>query len=125
MFTLTKIEGGRINVFEPQILTVGTEAVVAGQALVLDSNGLLVKCGAEVKPTFVAIANGAAGAEIPVGRVESNQIYSVDAVSGLKVGAKVKTDGNGKAITATASTAGGAEIVAVDTTTNTAYIRFV
>ena len=123
MFTLTKIEGGRINVYEPQILPVGNTAVVAGQALVL-TEGKLVACGAAVKPTFIALSAGAANAEISVGRVESNQIYSVEAVSGIVVGNKYQTSG-GKAITSTASTGGGAEIVEVDTTTNTAYIRFV
>lgn len=124
MFKLTKIEGGRINVFEPQILTVGATPVVSGQALVLKS-GKLSACDAEVKPTFIALANGSTGEEISVGRVESNQIYSVAAVSGLVVGNKYKTDGAGKAITSTTSTAGGVEVVEVDLTTNTAYVRFV
>lgn len=124
MFKLTKIEGGRINVFEPQVLTVGASAVFCGQALVLKS-GKLSACDAEVKPTFIALADGSAGEEIAVGRVESNQIYSVAAVSGLVVGNKYKTDGNGKAITSTASSAGGVEVVEVDNTTNTAYVRFV
>ena len=123
MFTLKKIEGGRINVCEPQILTVGTAAIVSGQALVL-TNGKLEACGATVKPTFIALANAAAGEDVAVGRVESNQIYSVGAVSGIVVGNKYQTSG-GKAITGTASNGGGAEIVEIDTSTNTAYIRFV
>lgn len=124
MFKLTKIEGGRINVFEPEVHTVGSEAVVSGQALVL-SGGKLTKCGSEVKPTFIALADGAENSDVYVGRVESNQIYATKAVSGLTVGVKYKTDGSGKAILATASSAGGAEVVSVDTSTNTAYIRFV
>lgn len=123
MFKLTKIENGRINVFEPEIHTVGNTAVETGQALVL-TDGKLVACGAAVKPTFIALSDGAKGENIHVGRVESNQIYETTAVSGLVVGAKYQTSG-GKAITSSASTAGGAEVVSVDTTKNKAYIRFV
>lgn len=125
MFKLTKIEGGRINVFEPEIHTVGSDAAVkAGQALVLNSSGKLAACGAAVKPTFIALADGDEGEDIHVGRVESNQIYVTNAVSGLVVGAKYQTSG-GTVITGTPSTGGGAEIVFVDTATNKAYIRFV
>ena len=120
MFTLRKIEGGRINVCEPQILTVGAAAVVSGQALVLDSNGALVKCSGN-KPTFIALANAAAGEKVAVGRVESNQIYSVSAEGlTLIVGLKYKPNDGGTALTAT--TGGSAEVVEVSG--NTAYVRF-
>lgn len=125
MFKLIKIEGGRINVFEPEIHTVDSDAAVKdGQALALNSSGKLVACGAAVKPTFIALSDGANGEDIHVGRVESNQIYETTAVSGLVVGLKYQTSG-GTAITATTSNAGGAEVVSVDATKNKAYIRFV
>lgn len=111
MFILRKIEGGRINVFEPQILTVGNTAVTSGQALVL-SSGKLVKCGATAKPTFIALADGAIGADIPVGRVETNQIYDVAAVSGVVVGTKYQLNSTADGIAANA-TDGVAEVVAV------------
>lgn len=112
MFSLRKIEGGRINVFEPHYLTVGTTAVSAGEALVL-TDGKLVKCGATSKPTFIALAGGAPDAEIAVGRVEANQIYEVPvsaAPTALTVGSKVTIGADGLTVTAT-TTSGVAEIV--------------
>lgn len=111
MFILRKIEGGRINVFEPQILTVGATAVTSGQALYL-SNGKLVKCTATTKPTFIALADGVAGADIPVGRVETNQLYDVPVVSGVVVGTKYQLDSTANGI-ATETSNGVAEVVAV------------
>lgn len=73
---LVKIEGGRINVAEPQILPVGDTAVVSGQALVLNS-GALKEAGA-AKPTFIALADAAASTSVHVARVEPNQIYEVE-----------------------------------------------
>ena len=110
MFKLTKIEGGRINVFEPQVLTVGNTAVVSGQGLIL-SNGVLVTAGAG-KPTYIALSDGAAGEDISVGRVEPNQVYETTfsvAPAGLHVGSKVTLSG-GLVVTAT-TTSGVAEIV--------------
>ena len=113
MFILRKIEGGRINVFEPQILTVGNTAVTSGQALVL-SSGKLVKCGATTKPTFIALADGAVGADIPVGRVETNQIYDVAAVApGAVVGTKYQLNSTADGIATNATENGVAEVVAV------------
>ena len=112
MFSLRKIEGGRINVFEPHYLTVGATAVSAGEALVL-TDGKLVKCGATSKPTFIALADGAADAEIAVGRVEANQIYEVPVSAvptALTVGSKVTLGSDGLTVTAT-TTSGVAEIV--------------
>ena len=112
MFSLRKIEGGRINVFEPQYLTVGATAVSTGEALVL-TDGKLVKCGATAKPAFIALADGDANAEIAVGRVESNQIYEVPvsaAPTALTVGSKVTLGADGLTVTAT-TTSGVAEIV--------------
>lgn len=121
MFILRKIEGGRINVYEPQILTVGSTAVTSGQALVL-SSGKLVKCGEDVKPTFIALADGAANSEIHVGRVDSDQIYETDAASGVVVGAKYKLNSTADGITATAASTAGAEIVALNGAT--VLVRF-
>lgn len=121
MFKLTKIEGGRINVFEPQALTVGATAVTSGEALVL-SSGKLVACGADVRPTFIALADGKPGEEIAVGRVESEQIYEVPAVTGIAVGGKYKLGADALTITSTAATTGGAEVVAVYG--ETALVRF-
>lgn len=123
MFKLTKIEGGRINVFEPQVLPVGSSAVVFGQGLVL-TDGALVSAGAG-KPTYIALADSTytvtdefgstttkSRASISVGRVESNQVYETTfsaAPTGVKVGAKVTLAGG---LTVTATTSNGvAEIV--------------
>ena len=115
---LIKIEGGRINVYEPQLLTVGTTAVVSGQALTL-SGGKLVR--ATGKPTFVALADGAANTTIPVGRVESNQVYEVALPGAVTVGNKYTLTTDGTGITTTTSD-GVAEVVYADSTV--AHVRF-
>ena len=120
MFKLTKIEGGRINVYEPQILTVGTAAVVSGEALVL-TGGVLVKCAADAKPTFIALANAPANATVPVGRVESNQIYAVAAPGELTIGEKYTINETGTGITTT-TTESVAEVVYADA--SVAHVRF-
>ena len=128
MFTLRKIEGGRINVFEPAIYPVGTADVTEGEALVLTS-GKLTKCGATTKPTFIALASGKANTEIHVGRVESNQIYEVATsadVSALAIGTKVTLSDDALYVTATA-TSGVAEIVDLNgakASGDTIYVRF-
>ena len=139
MFTLRKIEGGRINVYEPTVYPVGSSAVTEGEPLVLTS-GKLTKCGATAKPTYIALANGAAsvGTEIvtiPVGRVESNQVYEIsiaeedtnakiiDLVPGAKVSFKF-TDG---VLEGASTVAGAAEIVDLNGATkvgDTIYVRF-
>lgn len=118
---LIKIEGGRINVYEPQILTVGATAVVAGEALVLN-NGKLVRCGEDALPTFVALASGAAGAEIAVGRVQPDQIYEVTASPDMVVGTKYALTEDGTGVSTSASGGGKAEVVYFDA--NVAHIRF-
>ena len=56
MFKLIKIENARMNVPEPVFHEVTEdEAVVMGEALVL-TDGKLTKCGATVKPEFIAMA---------------------------------------------------------------------
>lgn len=73
MFKLIKIENARMNVPEPVFHEVTEdEAVVMGEALVL-TNGKLTKCGATVKPEFIAMADCVADATkrlIPAARVE-------------------------------------------------------
>ena len=128
MFKLIKIEGGRINVYEPQILPVGAAAVKSGEALVLAS-GKLVKCDATVVPTFIALADAAASTEVAVGRVESNQLYEVNmsaAPTSLKIGNKVTLGDDGITVTAT-TTSGVAEIVDLNGATaigDTLVVRF-
>ena len=62
MFKLIKIENARMNVPEPVFHEVTEdEAVVMGEALVL-TDGKLTKCGATVKPEFIAMADCAADA---------------------------------------------------------------
>ena len=119
MFTLTKIEGGRINVFEPLVLKVGTTAVTSGQGLVL-SGGLLISAGAG-KPAFIALADGAANSEISVGRVEPNQVYEVASPGSVTVGVKYTLADGAKGITTTTAS-GVAEVVYADS--KVAHIRF-
>jgi hypothetical protein len=121
MFTLRKIEGGRINVFEPAVYPVGSKAVTEGEALVL-SGGKLTACGQEVTPTFIALESGAENTEIHVGRVESNQVYETAAVSGVTLGAKYKLTLDATGILATAASTGGAEVVAINE--DSIYVRF-
>jgi hypothetical protein len=107
MFNLIKIENARMNVPEPVFREVtDSEAVEMGEALVLTS-GKLTKCGATTKPEYIAMAALTASAtkrEIPVARVESNQIYEVPitaAPTSLVVGSKVTLHTDGLQVTAT------------------------
>lgn len=107
MFKLIKIENARMNVPEPVFHEVTEdEAVVMGEALVL-TNGRLTKCGATVKPEFIAMADCAADAAkrlIPAARVEPNQLYEVPvqtAPTSLVEGSKVTLHTDGLQVTAT------------------------
>lgn len=107
MFKLIKIENARMNVPEPVFYEVtASEAVTMGEALVLAS-GKLTKCGATVKPEFIAMADCAADATkrlIPVARVEANQLYEVPvqaAPTSLVEGSKVTLHTDGLQVTAT------------------------
>lgn len=104
MFKLIKIEGGRTNVFEPEILPVGGTRVVDGQALVLSDGALVDANGA--KPTFIAISDCEANQEVAVGRVADNQVYEVALSAtpntGVKVGVKLTT--SKKSVTASGTT---------------------
>ena len=115
MFNLVKIEGGRINVHEPEKLTVGSSALAIGTVCVL-SGGVLAAATGTTKPTHITLAAGATGAEIPCGRIESNQVYEVPvsaAPTSLKAGVKVTLDTTGQKVTAT-TTDGVATIVSVN-----------
>ena len=96
-----------MNVPEPVFHEVTEdEAVVMGEALVL-TNGKLTKCGATVKPEFIAMADCAADAAkrlIPAARVEPNQLYEVPvqaAPTSLVEGSKVTLHTDGLRVTAT------------------------
>ena len=109
MFDLKKIENGRMNVPEPMFLEAkASEAIAYGEALVL-SSGKLTKCGATTKPEFIALCAVDAAAtdrEIPVCRVESNQVYDVPctvAPTSLVPGAKVTINSDGLQVTGTTS----------------------
>ena len=141
MFTLRKIEGGRLNVFEPVVYPVGSSAAVTeGEPLVLTS-GKLTKCGATAKPTYIALESGAASTSdktvmISVGRVESNQVYEISIaeentnvkIATLVPGTKVsfKFDSNG-VLEGASTVAGAVEIVDTNGATkvgDTIYVRF-
>ena len=114
MFYLAKIENGRMNVPEPEYLEAGA-AIACGEALVL-TDGKLAKCGATVAPKYIAMSEAAAGAVVPVCRVESNQVYDVPvsaAPTALKVGDKVTLDSDALGVTAT-TTSGVATIVSLN-----------
>lgn len=126
MFRLTKIEGGRINVFEPLMYTVGSSAVKAGQALVLNSGVLAAPSTA--KPTFIALADAEPNTEVAVGRIEPNQIYEVKGVSDVTVGGTYIVTANGLGVGTALSLSqngGGVEVVDFDATSGTALVRFI
>ncbi|MBQ7363754.1 MAG: hypothetical protein IJW48_04820 [Clostridia bacterium] len=111
MFKLVKIEGSRINVPEPEYLTVGTAAVVCGEGLIL-SSGKLVNCGT-AKPTYIALSGADAGAKVAVGRVTPDWVLDVElnaAPTSLVPGAKVALVG-GLKVAGAASDTGVATII--------------
>ena len=111
MLKLVKIEGSRINVPEPEYLTVGDTAIVAGEGLVL-SSGKLVNCGT-AKPTYIALSAAAAGAETAVGRVTPDYVFDAELnadASALVAGSKVALVG-GKKVAGTASSDGVATVI--------------
>lgn len=122
MFRLIKIEGGRINVPEPQIFETQSE-IIDGQALTLNS-GYLVAATGTTKPTFIALANAhgtsSKAVEVPVARVESNQIYEVPLkettnLSTLKVGSKVTIEASSSASGDTPAIVGGLRVTTTTT----------
>jgi hypothetical protein len=113
MFNLKKIEGGRQNVHEPVMLTVGASEL-ALQTVCILNDGVLVAATGKIKPTHVTLAKGEKGKTIPCGRINSNQVYETpvvgEAPTSLKVGQKVTLSGDGTGVTAT-TTDGVATIV--------------
>lgn len=103
MFNLSKIEGGRINVHEPERHTVGASALAIGTVCVL-TNGVLVAATGTTKPTHITLASGAEGASILCGVIAPNQVYETTVSAkpdSLKVGAKVTVGSAGADVTAT------------------------
>lgn len=103
------------------------EAITRGEALV-QTNGLLTKCGATTTPEFIAIASvGAAtpGGYIPVIRTKEDrefEVFSTATVASTLIGAKVTIDTTGLLVTAT-QTNGVFEISATDGATTTSRVR--
>ena len=132
MFRLTKIEGGRINVFEPEFIEASAIDITDGEALSLNG-GKLVKCAQTTKPTFIAlktISAQEANRIIPVGRVASNQVYevplSVSITSAVVVGAKLTIGSDALTVTAT-TTDGVATVVSTNgdsVSGDTVLVRF-
>ena len=119
MFSLVKINQGRINQPEPEFLTVGaTYAVNKGDALVL-SSGLLVPSGTDtdgVAPKYIAMANAAVSTVCPVCRITPEMLwettFSASAAS-IKVGDKVTLNASSNhVIGVTATTTKGVATVA-------------
>ncbi len=134
MFNLIRIENGNLNVPEPLYYNAKAgEEIKEGEALVMTA-GALTKCGPTAKPEYIAMGGVSASAEkreIPVCRVEANQVYETsvtfsDTAVPLVVGTKVKLDTDGMGITdVTAS--GVATIVNVNgakTTGDYVTVRF-
>ena len=94
MFDLAKIENGRMNVAEPHYLVAGT-TIQEGMALVLNG-GKLAKCGATVKPAYIAMSSGITDQKIPVIPVAENQIYRVPCTAvPANIGIKVTINSDG------------------------------
>lgn len=107
MFNLIRYENARLNVPEPVFHEAkASEAIVIGEALVLAS-GKLTKCGATVKPEFIAmgeVSTTATERKVAVCRVDPNMVFEVPvtaAPTSLTVGAKVTIHTDGASVTAT------------------------
>lgn len=120
MFNLVKIENGRMNVAPPEFYEVKASVEVKiGETLVLES-GKLAKCNGTKMPTHIAmraVGSSDTNREIPVCRIESNQVYdvplSVAPTSSLVPGAKVTIATDGMSVTAT-TTDGVATIISTN-----------
>ena len=116
MFDLKKIENGRMNVPEPEYFDAkASTEIQIGQALSLQS-GVLAPVGGTTKPEFISlgyVSASAAKREIPVCRVNDEQVYEVSvtaAPTSLKAGSKVTLSADGTEVTAT-TTDGVATVV--------------
>lgn len=117
MFNLVKIENGRMNVPEPEYFDAkASTEIQVGQALALQNGVLAPVTAGTTKPEFISLAKlpaSAAKREIPVARVNDEQVYEVSvtaAPTSLKVGSKVTLSSDGTEVTAT-TTDGVATIV--------------
>lgn len=133
MFFLAKYENATLNVDEPKYYEVTEgEACENGEAMVL-TGGKLTKCGATVKPQYVAmkaLAENAEKREIPTVRVDENQLWrvAVDAdPTALTPGAKVTIGDD--ALTVTATTASGVatieNLAGAEKAGDEIYVRFI
>ena len=116
MFNLVKIENGRMNVPEPEYFNAkAATEIQVGQALVLSGGVLVPVTAGTTKPEFISlgyVSASAAKREIPVARVNDEQVYEVPVSAdptALNVGAKVKilVDGANAGLEVTADTASG------------------
>ena len=121
MFRLIKIEGGRINVPEPEFYSAG-EVLKAGQAVSLSAGKLVKNASA---PVYITLAAGVQDQKTPVARINSDQLYETNITAstvGLNVGDKVTLDSGATAVTATTEN-GIATIVSIDSD-DTVTVRF-
>lgn len=94
------------------------EDVALGEALVTAATGLLTKCGATVRPEYIAAGPQDEHDCVPVVRVQDYQIWRTQlsaAGTSLKPGNKVTLETDGLRVTAT-TTSGVAVIVALEGT---------
>lgn len=114
MFKLLKIENGRINVPEPEMLTLGAD-MSEGTVCVI-SGGVLTLAGATAKPTHVTLGAGKSGEAVSCGRITPDHVFevpiSVAPTTSCKIGVKLTT-ANGTQVTAT-TTDGVATIVSLN-----------
>jgi hypothetical protein len=107
MFKLIRYENARTNVPEPVFYQAKTgEEFHIGEALV-HSDGVLTKCDATSKPSFIAMGYLAAGAtnrKLAVCLVDHNMVFEAPinaAPTSIKVGNKVTLSTDGLGVTAT------------------------
>lgn len=108
MFDIVKIENGRMNVPEPEYFDAKSATEIqVGQALALSGGVLVPVTAGTTKPEFISlgyVSASAAKREIPVARVNDEQVYEVPvsaAPTALKVGDKVTLTADGLEVTAT------------------------
>lgn len=107
------------NPFEYHLVT-DSEAVTAGEALIL-SSGRLTLCPATTVPEFIAIADVEAGTDqiCPVIRVRETDIYEVEATAAVAttlIGQKVELNTDALSVTTT-TTSGVFQITHADGST--------
>lgn len=115
-FMLSRMDVGQTPPIKYLPVT-SSEDVVLGEALVL-SGGALTKCGAAVKPAFIAVGPQNTAGEAPVIAVQDYMTFETTlqaAGTELKPGSKVTLHTDGLQVTATTAS-GVAEIVRMDGT---------